>query len=210
MDEHELTVEEFGRFARATGYRTQAERDGWSGAFNFKTHGWERVEGANWRAPEGAGSSAPSNEPVCQLSWDDAQAYARWAHKRLPTEAEWEFAARGGLEGNKYAWGNQLRPAGKVVANFWQGTFPTENTREDGFLVRAPIKSFPPNGYGLYDMAGNVWEWCADFYDPYYYAESPRENPQGPGSGSERKNWPAKVSAWDGLRSAATGNQCPD
>ncbi len=186
MDAHEVTVAEFAQFVAATGFKTEAERFGWSGVFDMKNGKWTRIDGANWRAPEGHGSQTIPNEPVTQVSWNDANEYARWSGKRLPTEAEWEYAARGGLEGKEYSWGDELRPAGKPVANWWQGTFPERNTKEDGFLMRASVKSFKPNGYGLYDMAGNVWEWCADWYADDYYSQSPRENPTGVVSGVER------------------------
>lgn len=186
IDEHEVTVAQFAKFVEAVGYKTDAEKFGWSGVFNSETNKWERTDGANWRHPDGVNSAPDQNEPVTQISWNDAVAYAKWAHKRLPTEAEWEFAARGGLIGKKYAWGDDLRPNGKVVANWWQGTFPDKNTNEDGFISRAPVKSFAPNGYGLYDTAGNVWEWTADWYAADYYKTSPPENPRGAKTGDER------------------------
>ncbi len=186
MDEHEVTVAQFAEFVKATNYQTEAEKFGWSGVFDFEISEWQKVDGANWRFPDGKKIAANENEPVTQISWNDANEYAKWAGKRLPTEAEFEFAARGGLIGKKYAWGDELRPEGKPVANWWQGTFPKKNTAEDGFLSRAPIKSFPPNGYGLYDITGNVWEWTSDWFDENYYKISPKKDPKGAEKGTER------------------------
>jgi formylglycine-generating enzyme len=143
---------------------------------------WKFVDDANWKQPEGPGSSIKNrmDHPVVHVSYDDALAYCKWAGKQLPTEAQWEYAARGGLKGKAYPWGDELRPGGKWYANIWQGVFPKENKVEDGYRFTAPVGKFPANGYGLYDMAGNVWEWCADWYTPDYYLHSPRRNPTGP------------------------------
>ena len=214
MDSHEVTVAEFAKFVDETGYQTDAERFGWSSAFSLKEMGWTRTEGTSWRHPDGPDSKAAEDEPVCQVSWNDAVAYAKWAGKRLPTEAEWEFAARGGLVQKTYAWGDNLRPNGKPVANWWQGQFPVRNTSEDGFVARAPIKSFPPNGYGLHDMIGNVWEWCADWYAKDAYANSGRADPQGPASGDERVirggSWMCAENFCSNYRVAARSHATPD
>jgi len=186
IDEHEVTVAEFEEFVNATNYKTEAEKYGWSGVFDFDSGEWKRVDGADWLHPEGGNIESKPDEPVSQISWNDANEYAKWAGKRLPTEAEFEFAARGGLAGKKYSWGDDLKPNGKPVANWWQGTFPIKNTVEDGFLSRAPVKSFPPNGYGLYDITGNVWEWCSDRFAEDYYESSPKQDPKGPEIGNER------------------------
>jgi formylglycine-generating enzyme required for sulfatase activity len=145
---------------------------------------WRPVAGACWRRPEGPGSDLKGREqhPVVHICYDDAVAYAKWAGKRLPTEAEWEFAARGGLDRKPFTWGDQLKPQGRPMANTWQGEFPHHNTVEDGYFGTAPVGSFPANGYGLSDMSGNVWEWCSDWYQPKYSRE-PAHNPQGPDSG---------------------------
>ena len=192
LDEHPVTNLAFTRFVKATGYVTSAERAPdpaeypeaeedmlVAGSVVFrKTDGpvdlgnhfnwWEWTRGADWRHPEGPGSSLHGRErhPVVHVAYADAEAYASWAGKELPTEAEWEFAARGGLDGAEFAWGDDFTPRGKPMANTWQGEFPYENTLEDGFEGTSPVGRFPANGYGLFDVTGNVWEWTTDWYAP--------------------------------------------
>jgi formylglycine-generating enzyme len=192
---------EFAAFIDATGHVTNAEKYGWSFVFagllpdDFEdTRGvaqapwWRQVFGASWRAPEGPQSNvdARSDHPVVHVSWFDADAYCRWAGTRLPTEAEWEYAARGGLVGAPFPWGAEREPAGRHRMNVWQGEFPRENTAADGWYGTAPVDTFAPNAYGLYNTTGNVWEWCADWFDPHYYAHSPAASPPGPPHGSHR------------------------
>lgn len=214
IDRHEITVAQFEEFVRATAYRTEAERIGWSGVFDVQKSSWTKVDGADWRHPEGPSSSAAPNEPVTQVSWNDAAAYAAWAKKRLPTEAEFEYAARGGLIGKKYAWGDELAPGGRYPANWWQGRFPDRNTGADGFIGRAPVGAFPPNGYGLYDMTGNVWQWCADRFGEEYYRSSTGANPRGPASGEDRVirggSWLCSDNYCTGYRVAARNHTAPD
>jgi formylglycine-generating enzyme len=211
MDRHEVTVADFTRFVDATKYRTEAENYGWSGVFDRGSGNWTRVDGASWRHPDGPKSTPAPDEPVTQVSWNDAVAFAKWAGKRLPTEAEFEYAARGGLSGRRYAWGDELRPGGHPVANWWQGSFPRQDRGEDGFSGRAPVGRFPPNGYGLYDITGNVWEWCADWFGDYV----PRNRvDKGPPPAQERVirggSWMCSENYCQGFRVAARSHATPD
>jgi len=185
IDATEVTNAEFARFVEATGYKTDAEKRGSSWIFKEGMQDWEAIGGADWRHPLGPDSTITDkmNHPAVNVSWNDAAAYAKWVGKRLPTEAEWEYAARGGREDNIYPWGDELKPTGKLMANFWQGMWPHDNKLEDGYYYTAPVASFAPNGFGLYDMIGNVWEWTADWYDARYYKRSPAKDPRGPKRG---------------------------
>ncbi|MDB6133017.1 MAG: hypothetical protein JWM59_1260 [Verrucomicrobiales bacterium] len=215
MDATEVTNEEFQKFVTATGYKTVAEAAPTKEEFptvlpelltagstvftatpqrvplNNFAQWWRFEPGADWRHPTGPDSNLQGREkyPVVQVAYEDAAAYAKWAGKRLPTEAEWEFAARGGLTGKLYAWGDELKPGGKFQANIYEGTFPVQDgdTGEDGFKGLAPVAQYAPNPYGLYDVAGNVWEWCSDWYREDTYAAQKAQggvarNPQGPAS----------------------------
>lgn len=203
IDATAVTNEQFAAFIDATGYTTEAEKYGTSAVFHLVVQAhrkdiigaasgspwWLTVKGADWAHPAGPEQhwSEIPDQPVVQVSHDDALAYSHWAGRRLPTEAEWEYAARGGLAQQRYPWGNELLTAdGGHNCNIWQGTFPTVNTQADGHLGTAPVRSFPPNGYGLYEVSGNVWEWCADWFLPKYYRNSPTANPKGPTIGRGR------------------------
>lgn len=213
MDKTDVTNAEFAKFVRTTGYVTVAERKpqakDYPGApaenlvagsvifappdhpvpLNNYFQWWIYVHGANWRHPLGPGSNitGKDNYPVVHVAWEDVEAYAKWAGKRLPTEAEWEFAARGGLAGKPYVWGDEFRPHGKWMANTFEGHFPDKDAGTDGYTGISPVAQFPPNGYGLFDMAGDVWQWTSDWYRPDYYQKLVSQggvarNPQGPDS----------------------------
>jgi formylglycine-generating enzyme required for sulfatase activity len=203
IDPYPVTNALFEKFVEETGYQTEAERFGWSFVFWAQIPAeklpelvedtvaaapwWCKVPGASWKMPEGPGSCTDKrrDHPVVHVSWNDAQAYCLWSGQRLPTEAEWEYAARGGLEQKLYPWGDKLRPGGEHMCNIWQGDFPRVDTAEDGYAGTCPVDAFPPNGYGLYSLSGNTWDWCSDWFSPVH-PESARVDPRGPQAGDAR------------------------
>ncbi|QUS35022.1 formylglycine-generating enzyme family protein [Falsirhodobacter algicola] len=197
-----VTNDEYARFVAATGYRTVAEQEGWAFVFHLLlpdaeawpesppgARWWRKVDGACWSAPEGPGSdlAGRGDHPVVQIAWYDALAYCTWSGLSLPTEAQWERAARGGLAKRKFPWGDEMMPGGAFAMNTFQGTFPHHNTAEDGWIGTAPARSFQPNGYGMYNMTGNVWEWVADRFAPHPApGRLPDVDPVGPEAGQAR------------------------
>jgi len=201
IDTVAVSIARFEEFVEATGFVTEAEHFGWSFVFGGflpddfpDTRGvadapwWRQVYGANWRHPAGPASDITdiADHPVTHVSWNDAKAFCAWSGTRLPTEAEWEYSARGGRASSVFPWGDELEPGGEHRMNVFQGTFPAENTMDDGYAGPSPVDSFPPNGFGLYNVTGNVWEWCADWFDPGYYAHSGSRDPIGPSAGTHR------------------------
>jgi formylglycine-generating enzyme len=204
MDTFPVTNRDFAHFVEATGYRTEAERFGWS--FVFWSHiaadrfekvvedtvasapWWCKVPHAFWSQPEGPASSIEDRmaHPVVHVSWNDAATYAAWARKTLPTEAQWEYGARGSLVQKLYPWGDELTPAGEHRCNIWQGEFPLDDTAEDGYAGTCPVNAFPPNGYGLYSITGNVWEWCADWFSTYFLSGAVVHHPIGSATGQSK------------------------
>ncbi|GIN70562.1 hypothetical protein J14TS2_10370 [Bacillus sp. J14TS2] len=231
MDQYAVTNEQFEQFVDETGYVTEAEQFGWSFVFHLflseetlqqisqrpvGVPWWVPVEGAYWRHPEGADSTIQDrmNHPVSHISWNDAEAYCKWSGKRLPTEAEWEYAARGGLTQKKYPWGDELILNGKHQCNIWQGKFPVKNTKADGYIGTCPVNSFSPNGYGLYNIVGNVWEWCNDWFSPQYHLDSITHNPTGPTTGTNKSmrggSYLCHKSYCNRYRVAARSSNTPD
>ncbi len=231
IDKFAVTNAQFAKFIEASNYRTEAEEFGWSFVFySFLsdstakkvtqtvagTPWWTVVEGAYWKRPEGPESDISSrmDHPVVHVSWNDALAYCQWSGKRLPTEAEWEYAARGGLSQKMYPWGDELTPDGNHQCNIWQGSFPRTNRIEDGYAGTAPVDTYEPNDYGLYNVSGNVWEWCSDWFTKRVDQKGGLDNPQGPQSGETKSmrggSYLCHKSYCNRYRVAARSSNTPD
>ena len=232
IDRYPVTNRRFRKFTETTRYKTEAERFGWS--FVFWSHipqnrfnelvkdtvaaapWWCKVNGAYWAMPEGPGSNVDQRweHPVVHISWTDALEFCRWSGQRLPTEAEWEYAARGGLEQKLYPWGDKLRPKGLHMCNIWQGEFPKVDTADDGFAGTCPVDVFPPNDFGLYSITGNAWEWCADWFDTAFHQTASTIGPAGPLNGTSRVmkggSFLCQKSYCNRYRVAARTSQTPD
>ncbi len=226
-----VTNQEFAKFVKATGFKTEAEAFGWSFVFHLlvpdeikhklkqrvgEVPWWLKVPGAHWRRPEGRGTQIKDrmDHPVVHVTWSDAMAYCAWAKKRLPTEAEYEYAARGGVEQQRFPWGDELEQGGEHHCNVFQGVFPDEDLAEDGYAGTAPARSYKPNGFGMYNVAGNVWEWCWDWFSTDFHAEGPREDPAGPPDGDRKVmrggSYLCHESYCNRYRSAARTSNTPD
>ncbi len=236
IDTAAVTNAQFEKFVEATGYQTESERFGWSFVFHLHLskkyahklqqtravvglEWWIAVPGAHWRRPYGERSDIANrmDHPVVHVSWNDAIAYCHWAGKRLPTEAEWEYAARGGHEQRAFPWGDHLTPRGKFKCNTFQGRFPEQDTGEDGFAGTCPVDAFEPNGYGLWNTSGNVWEWCGDWFSPTWHVEHPeraKANPRGADTGTHKLqkggSYLCHVSYCNRYRTAARTGNTPD
>lgn len=235
MDQYAVTNRQFATFVKQTGYVSDAERYGWSFVFHALVHPedarfvrsgtvaqapwWRAVDGATWRTPYGPSSGIGDmpNHPVVHVSWHDAAAYAAWAGKRLPTEAQWEVAARGGLAGAKYPWGNELAPGGRARCNIWQGPFPHRDPAAQTPIGTMKVDAFSPNGYGIYNTSGNVWEWCSDWWSATWHVTGSletRSNPRGPAAGDRKVirggSYLCHRSYCNRYRVAARTNNTPD
>jgi formylglycine-generating enzyme required for sulfatase activity len=228
IDATSVTNADFARFVADTGFRTEAETFGFSAVFHLVvsappeavmgpaegTPWWFGVYGADWQHPGGPDSDLAGldDHPVVHVSWNDAQAYCSWAGRALPTEAQWECASRGGRAGRRYPWGDALDSP--QHCNIWQGRFPVENTLDDGYLTTAPVHTFQPNDYGLWQTIGNVWEWCADWWDPRFYVTGPTQDPTGPARGQQRAmrggSYLCHDSYCNRYRNAARSSNTPD